>query len=94
MDGIILYQVEDITLIDVKDDQLDFHQFDISDAFGINCSFRRGLSTHASNRKIPKHVIDAHNTRRKVERAKGRRAKFDMMESYADAEKIIPTLVH
>ena len=72
---------------------MDIQQFDIREDFIINHPFRIGSSTHAQNRKFPKHVIDAQNRWSKVEREKGRRAKFSMVESYADVEQLIPNLV-
>ena len=94
MNDIVLDQLELVKELDAKKDRLKLQEFEeLREEFSINRSFRRGSSTHAQNRKIPVPVIDTQNRWRKVERAKGRRPKFSMIENYSDIEQLIPTMV-
>jgi hypothetical protein len=93
MNNIILEKLESIQARSERTNQLGLNDVNIREEYSINRSFRRGSSTHAQNCKVPSSVIEAQNRWRKVERAKGARAKFTMIETYADIEQLIPTLV-
>ena len=43
--------------------------------------------------KVPTNTIEAINRWKKFEQSKGRRAKLSMLETYADIEQLISTLV-
>lgn len=93
MNEIVLERLELLKESDKETNYLGLEKFNIREDFSINRSFRRGSSTHAQNQKVPEPVINAQNRWRKVEAAKGRRAKFSMIENYSDIEHLIPTLV-
>ena len=93
MNEIILERLEDLKEGDEEENLLGLQEVTIREEFSINRSFRRGSATHAQNQKIPEPVINAQNRWRKVEAAKGRRAKFSMLENYSDIEHLVPTLV-
>jgi hypothetical protein len=93
MNEIIMDKLEIIQIKDEGRNELGLKELNIREDFSINRSFRRGSSTHAQNMKVPANVIEAQNRWRKVERAKGNRPKFTMIETYADIEQLIPTLV-
>ena len=93
MNEIVLGRLEAVKIDDEERNVLGLGSIVIREEFSINRSFRRGSSTHAQNQNIPEPVINAQNRWRKVEAAKGKRAKFSMMENYSDIEHLIPTLV-
>jgi hypothetical protein len=93
MNEIVLERLEELKEDDAGENELELREVSIREDFSINRSFRRGSSTHAQNQKIPEPVINAQNRWRKVEAAKGRRAKFSMLENYSDIEHLVPTLV-
>ena len=43
--------------------------------------------------KVPANIIEAVNRWKKVERAKGKRTKLAMLETYTDIEQALPTLI-
>jgi hypothetical protein len=92
MNEIVLDVLEAVKEKDRERNFLDLDNFDIREDFSINRSFRRGSETHALNQKIPEPVINAQNRWKKIEAAKGRKAKFSMMENYADIALLIPTM--
>ena len=93
MNEIVLERLESVQIQDAESRTLNLHDHDIREEFSINRSLRRGSSTHAQNSKIPVPVIDVQNRWRKVERAKGRKVRMAMIETYSDIEQLIPTLV-
>ena len=93
MNEIILERIESVKEKDVEVNEHGLNSFDIREDFSINRSFRRGSETHALNQKIPAEVINAQNRWKKIEAAKGRKAKFSMIENYADIVQLIPTMV-
>jgi hypothetical protein len=93
MNEIILERVEAVQNADSRRNELDLRDLDIREEFSINRSFRRGSSTHAQNAKVPPEVVEAQNRWRKIERAKGKKPSLAMIETYADIEQLIPTLV-
>ena len=93
MNDIILERIESVKSNDVLENIHGLEKFDIREDFSINRSFRRGSETHALNQKIPGVVINAQNRWKKIEAAKGRKAKFSMIENYADIVLLIPTMV-
>ncbi len=92
MNEMILDQLEEIQTRDTED-VLKLKEVNIREEYSINRSFRRGSATHAQNCKVPSNVIEVQNRWRKFERAKGSRPKVKMIETYADVEQLIPTLV-
>ena len=93
MNEIILECLERVKDEDELNNLLGLRNKTIREDFSINRSFRRGSSTYAQNKKIPRHVIDVHNRWRKIERAKGKKARMAMIENYSEIEQLIPTLV-
>jgi hypothetical protein len=65
----------------------------ISEEFGIYRSFRRGATLEATNRKVPKEVIEANNRWHKINQAEGRQAGLDMKDHYTDVRQIIDHLI-
>lgn len=65
----------------------------ISKDFSINCSFQRGSSITAQLRNIPEDIIELANRWKKFERAKGRKARFSMLKTYADIEMLLPKMI-
>jgi hypothetical protein len=61
----------------------------VSEEYGIYRSFRRGATSEAVNRRVKPHVIEANNRWRKVERASGRQASFEMRDHYTDPSMIL-----
>ena len=68
------------------------NNFEVQEDFSINRSSRRGSETHGLNQKIPELVINAQNRWKKIEAAKGRKAKFSMIENCADIILLILTM--
>ena len=92
MNEIILEKLEIVKIKDINN-KLGLNDFDVKEDFSINRSFRRGSTTHTQNSKIPNHIIESMNRWKKFERAKGRKAKLAMIETYSDIEQLIPTLI-
>ena len=92
MNEIVLDKLEQVRDKD-QEDKLGLSRFDIREDFSINRSFRRGSSTTAQINKVPSEIIELMNRWKKFERAKGRRAKMSMMETYADIELLLPTMI-
>ncbi|KAL7580596.1 hypothetical protein ACA910_003716 [Epithemia clementina (nom. ined.)] len=57
------------------------------DVFSIRRSLRRGATTEAQNRKIPKSIIESNNRWKKHMRANGLLPLMSMMERYTDASR-------
>ena len=93
MNEIVLERLEALQSADLRRNKLDLRDHDIREEFSINRSFRRGSSTHAQNARVPPEVVDTQNRWRKIERAKGKKPSLAMIETYADIEQLIPTLV-
>ena len=92
MNDLILDNLEIIKTRDTLN-LLELKDINIRENFSINRSFRRGSSTHAQNSKVPIPVIETMNRWKKFERAKGRKANLAMIETYADIEQLIPTMI-
>jgi hypothetical protein len=92
MNEIVLERLEEVKVLDTAN-ALGLEEFEIREDFSINRSFRRGSETHAQNQKVPETSINAQNRWKKIEAAKGRKAKFSMIENYADIVQLIPTMV-
>ena len=75
MKEIILERLEYIRDKDT-DDSLGLKNFNIREDFSINYLFRQGSSTTAQINKVPTKIIVLVNRWKKVERAKGKRAKM------------------
>jgi len=56
----------------------------IEQEFSCRRSLRRGSTTHARNRSIPKDVIEANNRWRKHERSKNKEPALSMLDTYTD----------
>jgi hypothetical protein len=93
MNDIVMECLEMIKDEDEESNVLGLKDLQIREDFSVNRSFRRGSSTHATNSNVPEPVIEAQNRWRKIENAKGRRPGFSMIETYADIEQLIPTVV-
>ena len=65
----------------------------VREDFSINRSFRRGSSTTAQVMQIPTDIIELINRWKKIERSKGKKPKFSMIETYSEIELLIPKLV-
>jgi hypothetical protein len=65
----------------------------VGDEFSVRRSLRRGSTTEASNRGIPKEVIEANQRWGKHQRSRGVLPSMSMMERYSDARANIEYLV-
>jgi hypothetical protein len=65
----------------------------VSDEFSVRRSLRRGSTTEASNRGIPKEVIEANQRWGKHQRSRGVLPGMSMMERYSDARANIGYLI-
>ncbi len=65
----------------------------VSEEFCIYRSFRCGATSDATNRKVPKEVIEANNRWHKINQAEGRQAGLDMNDHYTDVRLIIDHLI-
>jgi hypothetical protein len=65
----------------------------IQDETSVRRSLRRGSTTEASNRGIPKEVIEANQRWGKHQRARGMLPTMSMMERYSDARANIGYLI-
>ena len=92
MNDIVLEKLEELKEND-HENRLGLSRFTIREDFSINRSFRRGSSTTAQINNVPSEIIELMNRWKKFERAKGRRAKMSMMETYADIELLLPTMI-
>jgi len=66
---------------------------DITDAYGLSRSLRRGSTTEAGNRKVDARVVDMNNRWRKFEKAKGRKPSMAMAAHYTEMLLSLPTLL-
>ena len=62
---------------------------DVTEEFGLSRSFRRGSDSRAISEDLPETVINLNNRWRKVEAAKGKSARFAMIEHYADINLLL-----
>ena len=92
MNDIILDKIEVIKDSD-QNNNLDLASYNIREDFSINRSFRRGSSTTAQLKQIPTDIIEHANRWKKIEKAKGKRPRFSMIETYSDIELLIPKAV-
>ena len=92
MNEIVMERLEAVKEQDLEN-ELGLDVFDIREDFSINRSFRRGSETHAQNQKVPETAINAQNQWKKIEAAKGRKAKVSMIENYADIVQLVPTMI-
>jgi hypothetical protein len=65
----------------------------ISNEFSVRHSLHRGSTTEASNRGIPKEVIEANQRWGKQQRSRGVLPGMSMMERYLDAQANIGYLI-
>ena len=66
---------------------------DVTTAFSVERSLRRGATCEALNVKIPEPIVNANNRWRKEMRANGMKPLFSMVEHYSKVQALIPTLV-
>jgi hypothetical protein len=65
----------------------------IREEYSINRSCRRGSTTHARNQGIPSSTIELQNRWSTKENAKGRRPKYNMIETYSEIRDMIPAFL-
>lgn len=65
---------------------------DITDAYAMRRSLRRGSTTEARNLKVRPEVVDMNNRWRKWEQAKGRMPNMSMASHYTELLLSLPTL--
>jgi len=63
---------------------------DITDAFSLRRSLRRGSTTEARNKKVRDEVVEMNNRWRKWETARGRMPSLGMAEHYTDIKLSLP----
>ena len=66
---------------------------DVTTAFSVERSLRRGATCEALNVNIPEPIVNANNRWRKEMRANGMKPSFSMVENYCKVQALIPTLV-
>jgi hypothetical protein len=64
----------------------------VMEVYSLHRSLRRGSTTRATNRGVPKEIIEMNNRWRKLEAARGRRQGMSMMSHYTEIRLAIPTL--
>ena len=65
----------------------------VQDETSVRRSLRRGSTTEASNRGIPKEVVEANQRWGKHQRARGVLPQMAMMERYSDARANVGYLI-
>ena len=65
----------------------------VQDEFSVRRSLRRGSTTEASNKQIPKEVIEANQRWGKHQRSRGVLPNMSMMERYSDAKANVAYLI-
>ena len=68
-------------------------ELDVKDGYGIFRSFRRGATTEARNRRLPKELIDLNNGWRMVEASRGKHTTADMLAYYTELSLAVASLV-
>ena len=66
---------------------------DVREEYSINRSCRRGSTTHAQNQGISSAIIQIQNRWSTAENAKGRRPKFNMLETYSEIRDMVPAML-
>jgi hypothetical protein len=65
----------------------------VEDDYSVKRSLRRGVTTEAQNKKVPRDVIDANNRWRRQMRSLGIMPSMSMIERYSDAKASVESLV-
>lgn len=65
---------------------------EISNAYGLSRSLRRGSTSEATNAGVSQPTIDLNNRWRKFERSKGRMPTMSMAQHYTEVRLILPTV--
>ena len=65
----------------------------ISDAYSIRRSLRRGSTSEAQNRMIPVEIVETNNRWRRVERAGHRAPSLPIRKHYMQIQLMLPTLI-
>ena len=68
-------------------------ELDVKDGYGFFRSFRRGATTEARNRRLPKELIDLNNGWRMVEASIGKHTTADMLAYYTELSLAVASLV-
>jgi hypothetical protein len=64
----------------------------VVEVYSLRRSLRRGSTSAATNKRVPKEVIELNNRWRKFEAARGRRPGMSMVAHYTEISLAIPTL--
>jgi hypothetical protein len=64
----------------------------VVEVYSLRRSLRRGLTSAATNKGVPKESIEMNNRWRKLEAMQGRNPGMSMMAHYTDIRLAIPTL--
>jgi hypothetical protein len=64
----------------------------IVEAYSLRRSLRRGSTSEATNRGVPKELIEMNNRWRKLENAKGRKPGMSMIAHYTEIRLMIASL--
>jgi hypothetical protein len=75
--------IERVEAVQMSRPDLRSDQVEVTEAYGIRMSLRRGSTTEAGNKGVLPEVIDANNWRR-IENAGTRQASMSMREHYTD----------
>ena len=65
----------------------------VSEEYGISRSFRRGATTEARNRGVPREDVELMNRWRSVENSRGCKPRMRMQDHYSDIKLLIPSLI-
>ena len=84
--------IESIQMED-SENRLKLENTDVREEYSINRSCRRGSTTHAQNQGIPADIIQIQNRWSTSENAKGRRPKFNMLETYSEIRDMVPAML-
>jgi hypothetical protein len=85
--------VEGLLRVQAKRGDLIGKEVDVSEAYGVSQSFRRGSVTHAGNQGVSKSDIMTTNRWRTVETARGTKPSLGMRDHYSDVSQMVATLV-
>ncbi len=85
--------VEALIRVQAKRSDLIGKEIDVSEAYGVSRSFRRGSVTHAGNQKVSESDVTATNRWRTVEMARGTKPSLGMRDHYSEVSQMVATLV-
>ena len=64
----------------------------VGESYSIGRSFRSGAEVRSLNTRVPELVIGAINLWRNIDREKGKRPRFSILEHYMDVVLILETI--